>query len=113
MKRNFNHIISGLAIATTVLLSVFVMNAPVAANETQRVVNSGIYPREPNFFSRGREQFEREIQLLLNRNDASAESLLKISPDVQRLQERLAPRENPANSQDLLKPQAPLHKPSV
>ncbi|AFZ22756.1 hypothetical protein Cylst_0406 [Cylindrospermum stagnale PCC 7417] len=104
MKVNLNIIISGLAIATTVLLSVLLMNTPVAANEIQQVVNGGIYPREPNFFSRGREQFDREIQLLLDRNDAAADTLLKVSPEVQRLQERLAPREKPANSQELLKP---------
>ncbi|MBD2388668.1 hypothetical protein [Cylindrospermum sp. FACHB-282] len=100
MKRNLNHIILGLTVAATVLL----MNAPAGANEIQPVFNGGIYPREPNFFSQGREQFEREIQVLLHRNDENGKPLLKMSPDVQRLQERLTPGENPANSQELPKP---------
>ncbi len=77
-------------------MAVLVVSLPFAAKASQPVINGAINPREPNFFTRGREQFEKEIQRLLNRSRSALDTPLKISPQQQQLiQEQLAPLEKP------------------
>jgi hypothetical protein len=69
----------------TLIMAVLLASLPVAAAANQPDLNGAINPREPNFFIRGREQFEREIQLLLKRSHSSVDTPLQISPQQQRL----------------------------
>jgi hypothetical protein len=64
------------------------LSSPASANDYSRI-NSGLIPREPNFFQQGREQFEREIQLLIKRSRTNQETVLKVNPDVVPKQEDL------------------------
>ncbi|AFY47299.1 hypothetical protein Nos7524_1420 [Nostoc sp. PCC 7524] len=93
MKKNVYNIFSRLAIAVTVVLATLLITTPVAANETQPINVGAIHPREPNFFSRGREQFETEIQLLMMRSGKVTDNLLKVSPEIIQIQDKLSPLE--------------------
>ncbi|RCJ41963.1 hypothetical protein A6770_35630 [Nostoc minutum NIES-26] len=98
MKRIFYSTFSSVTIATTLVVTALSVTVPVFAVETAPTFNdslNAIYPREPNFFTRGREQFEKEIQLLLIIRRSSPDTPLKISPEQQQLQEQLAPLEKP------------------
>lgn len=98
MKKILYSKFSGVSIATMLSMTVLSLTVPVFAIENPPVFNNSlnsIYPREPNFFTRGREQFEKEIQLLLNKKRSSPDTPLKISPEQQQLQEQLAPLEKP------------------
>ncbi|MBH8565722.1 hypothetical protein I8748_26710 [Nostoc sp. CENA67] len=104
MKSFLHNKLFNLAIVTTLVTTVFSITAPATAIETTPIPNNSInsiYPREPNFFTRGREEFEREIQLLLNRSPSTPEIPLKISPKQEQIQEQLAPLENRPQSQEL------------
>ncbi|BAT54427.1 hypothetical protein NOS3756_33960 [Nostoc sp. NIES-3756] len=72
-----------LTLATTAGLSLvtLLLNSPVAANDYSQI-RGGLIPREPNFFQQGREQFEREVQLLIKRSRTNQETVLKVNPDV-------------------------------
>jgi hypothetical protein len=96
MKSIFYQKFSNLTIAKsiTLVMAVLVVSVPFAAKASQPVINGAINPREPNFFTRGREQFEKEIQLMLNRSRSALDTPLKINPQQQqRIQEQLAPLE--------------------
>ena len=104
MKSFLHNKLFDLAIVTTLVTTVLSITAPVTAIETTPVPNNSInsiYPREPNFFTRGREQFEREIQLWLHRSRSNPEIPLKIDPTQEQIQEQLAPLENPPQLQEL------------
>lgn len=85
-----------LTLATTVGISVvaLLLTSPVAANDNSQITNS-LIPREPNFFQQGREQFERELQLLVKKSQTNQEDLLKVSPNNPPIQEELSPPEKP------------------
>ena len=76
MKIFLHNTLTKVAIVTTLVAKVLSIAVPVTAIETTPLPNNSInsiYPREPNFFTRGREQFEREIQLFLNRSRSNPE----------------------------------------
>ena len=107
MKSFLHNKLFNLAIVTTLVTTVLSITAPVTAIETTPIPNNSInsiYPREPNFFTRGREQFEREIQLWLHRSRSTPEIPLKIDPTQEQIQEQLAPLEKLPNSQELQNP---------
>ncbi len=85
-----------LTLATTVGISLLalLLTSPVEAEDNSRIT-SGLIPREPNFFQQGREQFEREIQLLVKRSRTNQEDILKVSPNNLQIQEELSPSEKP------------------
>jgi hypothetical protein len=85
-----------LTLATTLGISLvtLLLTSPVAANDYSRI-NSGLIPREPNFFQQGREQFEREIQLLIKSSRTNQETVLKVIPDNPNIQQQLSPLEKP------------------
>jgi len=85
-----------LTLATTVGISLaaLLLTSPVAANDNSQITN-GLIPREPNFFQQGREQFERELQLLVKRSRTNQEDILKLSPNNSQIQEELSPLEKP------------------
>ncbi len=98
MRRIFYSTFSSVTVATMLGITILSVTTPINAIESLPAFNgslNSIYPREPNFFTRGREQFEKEIQLLFNRRRSSRDTLLKISPEQQQLQEQLAPVEKP------------------
>lgn len=98
MKIILYRIFSSMTVATTLGMTILSTATPISAIESPPTINdslNSIYPREPNFFTRGREQFEKEIQLLLNKKRSSPDTPLKISPEPQQLQEQLAPLEKP------------------
>ncbi|QSJ16669.1 hypothetical protein JYQ62_34120 [Nostoc sp. UHCC 0702] len=98
MKIFLHKKLTNVAIVTTLVTTVLSITAPVTAIESTPAFNASInsiYPREPNFFTRGREQFEREIQLFLNRSRSNPEVPLKIDPKQEQIQQQLAPLENP------------------
>ncbi|MBW4614368.1 MAG: hypothetical protein KME21_14065 [Desmonostoc vinosum HA7617-LM4] len=103
MNKFLHNIISSLPVTIMLLMTDASLTTSVSANELQRTVDSSINPREPNFFSQGREQLEREIQLLLRRSRHSSDKPLKISPK-QQIQEQLSPLENPSKLQELPNP---------
>ncbi|QLE55302.1 hypothetical protein FD725_07120 [Nostoc sp. TCL26-01] len=74
-----------------------IVNTPVFAIDNPQISN-GLLPREPNFFSQGREQFEAEIRLLFHKSLMSPSSILKGIPDTIKTQEQLLPLENPRSS---------------
>lgn len=90
-----------LTLATTVGISLvaLLLTLPVAANDNSQINNSQItnslIPREPNFFQQGREQFERELQLLIKRSQTNQETVLKVIPDKPQIQQELSPLEKP------------------
>ncbi|YAF94862.1 MAG: hypothetical protein AB3A66_20080 [Nodularia sp. CChRGM 3473] len=90
MNRILDNLFPCLNIVTMLTLTLLLVSLPVVAT-SQPVFNDAINPREPNFFTRGREQFEREIQLLLNKSRSPVDTPLKISPQQQLIQEQLAP----------------------
>ncbi|BCL39317.1 hypothetical protein [Nostoc sp. MS1] len=79
-----------LTLATTAGLSVvaLLLSLPASANDYSQI-RGALIPREPNFFQQGRDQFEREIQLLIQRNQKNQETVLKVNPDVVPKQEDL------------------------
>lgn len=85
-----------LTLATTIGISLLalLLTSPVAADDNSRIT-SGLIPREPNFFQQGREQFEREIQLLVKKSQTNQEDILKVSPNNPLIQEELSPLEKP------------------
>jgi hypothetical protein len=94
MKRHYQYklvhlmTIIGLAIGLVLL---FVL--PATASPSQSVINPVLHQQENDFFKQGREKFEREIQLLLQRSNSVPEDILKISPEIKPIQEQLAPQE--------------------
>ena len=72
--------------------------ASVAASQNQQIVNGLFHPTENNFFNEGREQFEREIQMLLHQPLSSFDNLLKISPKLLQIQEKRSPDASPTIS---------------
>ncbi|MBW4556760.1 MAG: hypothetical protein KME59_12600 [Trichormus sp. ATA11-4-KO1] len=76
MNKILYHLFPRLNILTILILTFLLVSLPVAAT-SQPVFNDVINPREPNFFTRGREQFEREIQLLLNKSRSPVDTPLK------------------------------------
>ncbi|MCG6136272.1 MAG: hypothetical protein MET45_16775 [Nostoc sp. LLA-1] len=80
-------------------MAVLWVSLPLAAKASQPVINGAINPREPNFFTQGREEFEKEIHLLLNRSRSALDTPLKINlQQQQRIQEQLAPLEKRPDS---------------
>jgi hypothetical protein len=84
--------ISHISIATALLLSMPVLlsqqTSAVASQELQTLQQVNRLSRDlapfPDFFQEGREKFEREIQLLNQRQNASStEDILKIHVDSQ------------------------------
>ncbi len=98
---SLDQIFSTSAIATALVIIISPLNAPAIANNLQQTVNSALYPREPNFFSDGRKQFDREVQLLLQKRDSETEPILKINSEPENIPPELAPLEKPPNSHDL------------
>lgn len=98
MKIFLHDTLTKVAIVTKLLTTVLSITTPVTAIEITPVFNdsiNSIFPREPNFFSRGRGEFEKEIQLLLDRSRSNSKIPLKIDPKQEQIQEQLAPLENP------------------
>ncbi|MBH8553997.1 hypothetical protein I8751_16795 [Nostocaceae cyanobacterium CENA357] len=98
MKKFLYGTFSGVTAVTALVMTILSVTAPISAIENPPALNdslNSIYPREPNFFTRGREQFEKEIQLLLNKRHSSPDTPLKISPEQQQIQEQLTPLEKP------------------
>lgn len=92
MKNIVQKIFSGFATPIKVSLVVLLLSTPVVANENSQIT-SGLIPREPNFFQQGREQFDKEIDLLLKINRQTQEPVLKVSPNQLPIQEQLLPFE--------------------
>lgn len=90
--QRLKHAVSSLAIATTLVLTVSLFVAPATASKRQQVINGLVHPRENDFFSQGRKQTQREIQILLQER-RSPDTLLKISPELLRIQRQLSPLE--------------------
>jgi hypothetical protein len=78
---------------------IFTLITPAVAEETnsyQSVINGVLHqPQENDFFKQGREQFSREIQLLMQRSRSTPHEILKINPEVLDIQEILSPLEKP------------------
>lgn len=104
MKIFLHNTLTKVAIVTTLVTTVLSITPPATAIESTPAFNdsiNSIFPREPNFFTRGREEFEKEIQILLNRSRSNSEIPLKIDPKQEQIQEQLAPLENPSQLQEL------------
>ncbi|HEY9803077.1 MAG TPA: hypothetical protein V6D25_22130 [Leptolyngbyaceae cyanobacterium] len=83
-----------LTITVGISLIALLLTSPVAANDNSQITNS-LIPRQPNFFQQGREQFERELQLLIKRSRTNQETVLKVVPDKPNIQQQLSPLEQP------------------
>ena len=94
MKNSGQKAFSTLATTVGIYLGTLLLTYPVAANDYSRI-NSGLIPRELNFFQQGREQFEREIQLLIKSSRTNQETILKVSPNSLPTQEDLLRLEKP------------------
>jgi hypothetical protein len=100
MKSHFENKITQLIIALVLtLVFIFMLITPAAAegtNSYQSVVNGILHQTQENdFFKQGREKFEREIQLLMQRSRSTPHQILKINPEVLQIQEMLSPLEKP------------------
>jgi cell fate regulator YaaT (PSP1 superfamily) len=94
MKNIMQKILLTLATTAGISLIALLLTSPVAANDYSRI-NNGLIPREPNFVQQGREQFEREIQVLIKKGQNNQEPVLKITPNIVRTQEDLLRLEKP------------------
>ncbi|MBW4670034.1 MAG: hypothetical protein KME60_22140 [Cyanomargarita calcarea GSE-NOS-MK-12-04C] len=92
MKIILKNLVFSLALTKIFALAfVLIFEAPVAASQNQQILNGLLHPTEDNFFKEGREQFEREIQMLLHQPPSSFDRLLKISPKLLQIQEERSP----------------------
>jgi hypothetical protein len=92
MKIILKNLVFSLALAKIFALAfVLIFETPVAASQNQQIVNGLLHPTENNFFKEGREQFEREIQMLLHQPPSTSLRLLKISPELLHIQEERSP----------------------
>jgi hypothetical protein len=57
-------------------------------------LQADLFPREPDFFKEGREQFEKEIEDFILRRDHSLKDILELNSNVQDIQRDLAPFES-------------------
>ncbi|MBD2504312.1 hypothetical protein [Anabaena azotica] len=94
MKNSEKKIFLTLATTVGISLGTLLLTSPVAANDNSQINNS-LIPREPNFFQQGREQFERELQLLIKSSRTNQETVLKVVPDKPNIQQQLSPLEKP------------------
>ncbi|MEQ8963389.1 MAG: hypothetical protein RLP02_36715 [Coleofasciculus sp. C2-GNP5-27] len=85
-----------LLIATTLVFAIGLWHQPEKAVADQESLNSEQFSQfiralttYPDFFQEGREQFEREIQRLYQRQNAEHEMLLKINLDLEAQRESL------------------------
>ncbi|MEQ8970535.1 MAG: hypothetical protein RIE73_09075 [Coleofasciculus sp. C1-SOL-03] len=85
-----------LFIATTLVFAIGLWHQPEKAVADQESLNSEQFSQfiralttYPDFFQEGREQFEREIQRLYQRQNAEHEMLLKINLDLEAQRESL------------------------
>ncbi|WGV28315.1 hypothetical protein [Halotia branconii] len=74
-------------------LLTLLLTTPVTAQQVPPQVINGVLHQESRFFRQGREEFEKEIQLLLRKSLNPPASLLKVHPI--KTQEQRSPNENP------------------
>lgn len=82
MKRTLRNIISAVATAATLVTAGLLINTPVAAKPIQTPIQDLTHSASLDFFNQGRQQFDREIELLLDRSKLDANPILKVSPEV-------------------------------
>jgi hypothetical protein len=101
MKSNFENKITQLIMALVlILVFIFMLITPAAeANSYQPVINGILHQQQENdFFKQGREKFEEEIKLLIQRSRSTPHEILKINPEVLQIHETLSPREKPESA---------------
>lgn len=96
---------TSITLAYSTVLHILLNLTPASALENQQLTNevfnnpavlNGLYTDTyPNFFRDGKKRFEREIENIQQKRPESSENILEIDPYVQKIQEILAPLENP------------------
>jgi len=87
---------SSFVLATLVTTQVLSFIIPVTAQQVPSPVANGIlHPKESNFFTEGRDKFEKEIRFLLRANRSPLEVPLKVNREQTQIRKQRSLLDNP------------------